>query len=505
MVSKFTTAPAGPDYTPTQEAALIARQITMTRIAITTITLVTVLAGFAQATGIAPAFPNLPAFASPINIEHPGDGTDRLFVVERAGPIYVFQNSPTVSQRLQFIDLGPQLTTDGENGLLGLAFHPNYESNRYFYVCYVDPSPFETVVARVTANAVNPNLADPGTLLPILRVGQSSSYHKGGCIAFGPDGYLYIALGEDTTPTNAQSLTTLKGKVLRIDVDNPGGGLQYGIPPDNPLEGNTSGYREEIFAWGFRNPWRFSFDFDTGDIWLGDVGQNTWEEVDLLLKGRNYGWPRMEGQVCYQPAVCDTTNLDLVLPVAVYGHGGNGASITGGRVYRGPSVPSLYGNYVFADYIDGQLWYLDTDGNPSVLNLIEDTALNIAAFGVDMNDELYFSSFDGEIYRFVETASDVPGRTPSIGSLGASYPNPFQSNTVLEYSVAAGGHATLDVFDVRGMRVATLVDKTVSAGVHGVEWNGRDADGSSLPSGVYFGRLTVNGTPVGTQRLVIVR
>ncbi len=463
-------------------------------------------AGFAHAVAIAPAFPNLANFDSPINIEHAGDGSDRLFVVERAGQIYVFVNDPTVSQRSVFIDISSALTTQGECGLLGLAFHPNYESNRYFYVCFVDGSPLQTVIARFTASAGNPNLADPSSALPILTVSQNGFFHKGGCIAFGADGYLYFSLGEDGNPSNAQSLTTLKGKVLRIDVDNPGGGLQYGIPPDNPFEGNTSGYRQEIYAYGFRNPWRFSIDSETSDLWLGDVGQNTWEEVDRVRKGRNHGWPAMEGGACYPiGSPCDTTNLDIVLPVAVYNHGGSGASITGGCVYRGPSVPTLYGNYLFADYMDGRLWYIDPDVNPGTLHLIGDTPLNIAAFGTDADGEVYFSTFNGPLYRFVETASDVAGRAPSMGTLGAARPNPFSANASMEFSLAETNHAALEVFDVRGRLVAKPIDKSVPAGDHTAVWDGRDLGGRELPSGVYFCRLTVGGTPVGTRRVVLVR
>ena len=271
----------------------------MTRTILGTLMGSALLAGWAHAATIAPAFPNLAAFDSPINIEDPLDGTDRLFVVERDGRIYVFANNPTVSQRTLFLDIRSLLTTQGECGLLGLAFHPNYETNRYFYVCYTDASPFETIIARVTANAANPNLADPATLLPIIRIGQSTNFHKGGCIAFGPDGYLYISLGEDSNAPNSQNLTSLKGKMLRIDVNNPGGGLQYGIPPDNPLEGNTNGYREEIYAWGFRNPWRISFDSATDRLWVADVGQDSYEEIDVVEKGKNYGWDCREGKHDY--------------------------------------------------------------------------------------------------------------------------------------------------------------------------------------------------------------
>jgi len=462
-------------------------------------------AGIVRAVDIVPAFPSLPAFDSPINIENPGDASDRLFVVERAGQIYVFQNDPAVAQRSLFLDISALLISAGEGGLLGLAFHPNYESNRFFYVCYLDGSPLQTVISRFTANSVNPGLADPASELPLLTLSQDGLYHKGGCIAFGPDGYLYISFGEDGTRAHAQNLSNLKGKVLRIDVDSPGGGLQYGIPPGNPFEGNTSGYRQEIYAYGFRNPWRFSFDSTTGKLWLGDVGENTYEEIDVILKGRNYGWPRMEGNECYQPSTCDTTGLDLVAPVVVYDHGVAGASITGGCVYRGPSVPSLYGDYVFADYMTGEVWSLDPDVLPATINLIDDTTLNIVAFGVDADGELYFSTFEGAIYRFDDPSTGVTSRPPAMGALRAVYPNPFQSSVIMEYSMSTAGKATLEVFDVRGAHVTTLVDKAVPAGDHVAVWDGRDVEGRAQPSGVYFSRLTAQGTPAGTQRLVLVK
>jgi glucose/arabinose dehydrogenase len=455
---------------------------------------------------IARAFPNLPLFSSPINIEDPGDGTDRLFVAERAGPIYVFQNDPSVSQRSLFLDLSTLVTVAGECGLLGLAFHPNYETNRYFYVCYVEASSFQTVIARYTTYAADPNLADPNSRLPVLTLAQNSFFHKGGCIRFGHDGYLYISFGEDGSPWNAQSLTTLKGKVLRIDVDNPQGGMEYGIPPDNPFEGNQNGYAEEIYAWGFRNPWRFSFDALTGQMWLGDVGQNLWEEIDAVRKGRNFGWPYMEGNQCYSPPACDTTGLHIVLPVYTYGHGEAGASVTGGCVYRGSLVPDLAGLYVYADYVTGRISALNYSVVPPVSIEIADSNLHIAAFGEDAGGELYFSTFEGEIYRFVDIPpTDVHDRTPSMGALRAVRPNPFQSSATLEYALAGSGHATLEVFDVRGILVATPVSKRLAAGEHVAEWNGRDAAGRAQPSGVYFCRLTVNGSPVGTRRIVLVK
>ncbi len=308
------------------------------------------------------------------------------------------------------------MTTQTEGGLLGLAFHPDYANNGYFYVTYTIESPRRTVLARFTASA-SPNVADRQSEVRILQIPKAFLHHNGGCVRFGPDGDLYLSLGDDGTSAHSQDLTSLHGKLLRIDVDHPANGLAYGIPPDNPFAGNASGFREEIYAYGFRNPWRYAFDTATGTIWLADVGQDTYEEIDLIQPGRNYGWPRMEGTLCYAPSVCDTAGLDLVPPLDEYSHNGGAASITGGTVYHGTRVPSLVGKYVFSDYIVGRVWALSYDGvNPPVREVLIATPGfgSVAGIGEDGDGELYLASFDGTVYGFTEsnTAVETPAPLP---------------------------------------------------------------------------------------------
>jgi glucose/arabinose dehydrogenase len=350
-----------------------------------------------------PAFPNL-SFRRPVDLQAPPDGTDRLFVVEQAGVIRVFENDPSVASSTVFLDIQEHVNDRGnEEGLLGLAFHPGYATNRAFYVYYSADNPRRSVVARYLADPANPNRALPESEAVILEVDQPFSNHNGGQVLFGPDGYLYVGLGDGGAANdplrNGQNRATLLGSILRIDVDRPAGGRAYGIPPDNPFAGNTEGFREEIFAYGLRNPWRFSFDSATGLLWTGDVGQNSYEEVDLVENGGNYGWNVMEGRHCFSPASgCRTEGL--VLPVAEYGRG-DGGSITGGYVYRGTAVPDLAGNYIFADFSSGRIWALEVNGR-QVGDRVEllNSSLNISAFGVDREQNLYLCAFDGAIYRF---------------------------------------------------------------------------------------------------------
>jgi glucose/arabinose dehydrogenase len=477
----------------------------MTRFGIVALTLLFCSAGPARAVYVSPAFPNLTSFNAPIGVEDPLDGTDRLFVVERAGMIYVFENDPSVTTRSLFLDIADSVTTVTEGGLLSLTFHPQYESNRYFYVVYTNEGPRRTILSRFTADAGNPDVAVPTSELRILEIPQVNLHHKGGRVHFGPDGYLYLSLGDDGSSDRAQNLARIEGKVLRIDVDHPAGGKNYGIPPDNPFAGNPNGWFEEIWAFGFRNPWRFGFDPSTGKLWLGDVGQNAWEEIDAVKKGRNYGWPRMEASSCLWPPVCDTTGLDIDLPVFAYDHSETGsASITGGYVYRGSSVPSLVGKYVYSDFINGHIWALDATSLVN-MEIAQPSPGSISSFGVDKDQELFFTSFDGKVYRFFEsvTAVQTPILTP--GALIAVLPNPFRTSVTIEYSLAARSHATLEIFDVRGRLVTTLVDGAVGEGGQVARWDGRDPGGNARASGVYFLRLSANGAPLETRRIVLLR
>ena len=383
--------------------------------------LFTVLQGFQ----LEVAYPNL-SFVRPLDLQHPPDNSDRIFVVTQEGIIYVFPNDPDVAQASVFLDIRNTVDDSGnEMGLLGLAFHPKYSENGYFFVDYTAGNPRRTVIARYSVNPQNPDSADPTSELVILEINQPYTNHNGGQIQFGPEegeqneNYLYIAMGDGGSAgdpqENGQNLETLLATLLRIDVDNPDNGQNYGIPADNPFVENVHGYREEIYAWGLRNPWRFSFDPVTDWLWVADVGQYEWEEIDIVESGLNYGWNTMEGAHCYDPPVdCDQTGLEF--PIWEYSQGAGDCSITGGFVYRGSRIPALYGRYIYGDYCTGRIWALQyfEDNIPPSNELLLDTPHHISSFGLDENDELYICSFDGNIYRFnyPPTAEDDSILTP---------------------------------------------------------------------------------------------
>lgn len=351
------------------------------------------------------AFPAL-TFEQPVDIQSPKDGTNRLFVLSQPGIIYVFDNDLGTKQKEIFLDIRGKVLFGGEQGLLGLAFHPNYNQNGYFYLDYTANNPRRTVISRFNVSQDDHNKADPESELILLEVEQPYSNHNGGQISFGPDGYLYISLGDGGSggdPLNAgQDLTMLLGSLLRIDVDNTSNGRNYAIPDDNPFKRNTEGFKEEIYAYGLRNVWRFSFD-NLNRLWAADVGQNKWEEINIIEKGKNYGWRIMEGKHCFDPPVnCDTTGL--VLPIWEYGHDdAGGYSITGGFVYNGRSAPGLKGKYIYADYVVGKIWILENINGTINNSLLAKTNYLISTFGVDENDELYFADHNsGRLYKFVD-------------------------------------------------------------------------------------------------------
>ncbi len=351
------------------------------------------------------AFPNL-SFDQPVDLQHAGDNSGRLFVVEKAGIIQVFNNESSTENTSIFLDIRERVDDRGnEEGLLGLAFHPNYENNGYFYVNYTASDPAQTIIARFQVSDQNPDEADESTEQEILTFPQPHNNHNGGQLAFGPDGYLYIAVGDGGSggdpQGNGQDLSTLLGSILRIDVDGQENGENYAIPTDNPYAGNDEGYREEIFANGLRNPWRISFDTETERLWAGDVGQNSYEEINIIESGKNYGWNIMEGTSCYEPSSgCDESGLTM--PVWEYGRD-EGISVTGGYVYRGPTLESLSGSYIYGDYGSGKIWALDYSDpeNPSNTELLQ-ADFSIPSFGVDAENELYICGFDGNIYQLEE-------------------------------------------------------------------------------------------------------
>jgi uncharacterized protein (TIGR03437 family) len=345
----------------------------------------------------------------PTDIQHAGDGSGRLFLVEQNGRIRIFRNGALAER--PFLDVTGRVRSGGEQGLLGLAFPPGFAQKRYFYVNYTGRQG-DTIVARYRLSS-DPGVADAASEEVILMIDQPFSNHNGGQLRFGPDGYLYIGMGDGGSggdpQNNGQRGATLLGKMLRIDVE--GGASPYGVPPDNPFVA-TSGTRPEIWAFGLRNPWRFAFDRETADLWIADVGQNRAEEVNFTPAGgrggENYGWNLMEGLQCFIRPNCDMNGLTL--PVLEYGRG-QGCSVTGGNVYRGTRVPALRGSYVYADYCSGTIWALRREGDRWANRVLLETTLNVSSFGEDEQGEMYVAGHtDGAIYA----VAAVPGAAPSF-------------------------------------------------------------------------------------------
>jgi len=355
--------------------------------------------------GIAQAF-------RPIVLTNADDGSNRIFVADQWGVIYVFNNEPGVRQAKRFLDVRDRVMyqdRQNEEGLLGFAFHPKFSENGEFFLYYTTRDAEHTsVVSRFKVSADDPNRADPASEEEILRIPQPYWNHNGGTVCFGPDGYLYIGLGDGGSANdpqqNAQNLGVWLGSILRIDVDNPANGKPYGIPSDNPFVGRD-GAKPEIFAYGLRNVWRISFDRETGDFWCGDVGQNLWEEIDLIVSGGNYGWDVREGQHPFGENGSGPRD-DLIEPIWEYDHQ-VGKSITGGVVYRGESVPELTGKYLYADYVSGKIWALTYDHDAKRVASNDEIpvagGMPIISFGEDEQGEVYFTlvSANGRgIYTF---------------------------------------------------------------------------------------------------------
>ncbi|WP_010182200.1 PQQ-dependent sugar dehydrogenase [Aquimarina agarilytica] len=423
-----------------------------------------------------PAFPNV-SFNFPVEIANPGDGTDRLFVVEQSGKIKVFPRKKSLqpNEVSTFIDLSSDIffRSGLELGLLGLAFHPNYKNNGYFYIYYTDAAQGRNprmVVSRFTVSNSNPNLADPNSEFIIFQFdkNQSNSNHNGGKIAFGPDGYLYISIGDggggNDPQRNAQNINNVFGSICRIDVDMDGNNAietnsalpngRYEIPADNPFA-NSNGL-DEIYVYGIRNTWKFSFDAPTGRLWGADVGQSAFEEINLIQNGKNYGWNRFEAQ-----DFANNTPLNGSVkedPVLFYDHLNGDVSITGGYVYRGTQIksttPDINSKYIFGDYVSGRVWAMDYD--PSINRatktlLFKTNGQFISSFGVDKNGELYFSSYGNEaqLFQLVDGAAAPIGNQLSgegdWSNLGNGIPN-GEVNTIVETSngdIFHGGNFTL--------------------------------------------------------------
>ncbi len=343
-------------------------------------------------------------FTHPVDIQHAND--DRLFIVERAGYIKIIDGTGTTLST-PFLDIDALVHSfggQGEIGLLGLAFHPDYANNGYFYVHYTNNND-NSNISRFSVSATNPNEADVASELILMTISQPYLNHNGGCLKFGPDGYLYIGMGDGGSAgdpqNNSQNTMSMLGKMLRIDVDN---GSPYAIPADNPFVGDPD-VLDEIWAIGLRNPWRFSFDQLTGDLWIGDVGQGAREEIDMQLAssagGENYGWRCYEGNNTYNTSGCGPAS-DYIAPVEEYNHSGGSCSVTGGYVYRGSEYPILYGTYIYADYCSARFWTLTPDGLGGYTNNLSNTysGFDISSFGEDAQGELYIARMTaGTIYK----------------------------------------------------------------------------------------------------------
>ena len=362
-------------------------------------------------TGVQRVFNQL-TFNLPVALIQAPSDISRWFVVEQSGVIRVFNNDPTVSSSSVFIDISGRVNSGpSEAGLLGMAFHPDFAANGRVYVSYTRTgSPLVSVISRFVIDPATGDL-DETSEFEILTVPQDFSNHNGGNIAFGQDGFLYIGFGDGGSGGDpnerAQDTSHILGSIVRLDID-VAPPTRYAIPATNPFSSNTNCVDgvgvmpcPEIYAWGFRNPWRFSFDSQTGELWVGDVGQADWEEIDRVELGMNYGWDEREGAHCFEPPTgCSTNNVD---PITEYGHVGGNISVTGGFVYRGAAIPNLQGFYVFGDFGSGRIWGVPaTSVQGTAPDELDDTTLSISSFAEGADGELYALNYGaGEIYQIV--------------------------------------------------------------------------------------------------------
>lgn len=417
----------------------------------------------------------LSGLSSPVYLTSAHDSSNRLFIVEQGGRIKVLAGGAT--SPIVFLDIAARVISGGERGLLGLAFHPHFRSNRRFFVNYTRSSDGATVIAEYRTSSSDPNVADSAETV-LLVIPQPFANHNGGMIEFGPDGYLYIGMGDGGSandPGNrAQDINNLLGKILRIDVDRADGINPYASPADNPFFGSTPG-RDEIYATGMRNPWRFSFDRATGELYAGDVGQNEWEEIDIVHRGANYGWRVMEGLHCnpgISGGVCDSTGL--ALPISEYHHTGGRCSITGGYVYRGPNSTLPPGTYVYGDFCTGEIFTL-INGQQDVLL---DSSLSISSFGEDEAGEIYVVGIGGTIHRLVKASASEPLNLINAFVIRRS------SGTVLNPIEIQGNGKRFDI--------VVVVDRFDRAGAS-ILINGRKMK-NTIPSELDVGSLTLKAS-----------
>ena len=432
-------------------------------------------------------------FINPVNMANAGGDDERLFVVEQAGAIQILNPDGSINAT-PFLNINPiVINGGGERGLLGLAFHPNYEINGYFYVNYSNNSG-DTVISRFSRSTVNPDIADNNSELQLLTYIQPFINHNGGNIVFGPDGYLYISSGDGGSAGDpgdrAQSLTTLLGKMLRINVDG-NSNANYGIPIDNPYFGSTSAM-EEIWAYGLRNPWKFSFDKSTNDLWIADVGQNVREEINMVAQteaGLNYGWRCYEGNSSFNLTDCPPIDT-LTFPIAQYTHNGDGAfkcSITGGYRYRGTAQPSLAGLYFFADFCSNEIGILEQSGADWNMTFTPAYIGNgWTTFGEDINGEIYIAGIEsGTVYKIIESNLSVDENDAFNLKL---FPNPAKNEITIDISNSTMIIQSVTIYNIQGKLILsisefgsqeiTISTKDLSRGIYIVKIT--DTEGGSI-------------------------
>jgi glucose/arabinose dehydrogenase len=432
----------------------------------------------------------------PVNIKHAGDA--RLFVVEQDGLIKIINADGTI-ETTPFLDIDGRVRSIGnEQGLLGLAFHPDYINNGYFFLNYINNSG-NTVIARFSRNATNTSLADSNSELIILTYSQPFSNHNGGELAFGSDGYLYISSGDggsgNDPQNNSQNLGRMLGKLLRIDVNNSTVAAPYAIPTDNPFVGIPNA-NDEIWAYGLRNPWKFSFDRSTNDLWIADVGQSAREEIDFTLStdtgGLNYGWRCYEGTIegnAFDAGICPDES-SLVFPVSEYTHTSGRCSITGGYVYRGSVYPNFEGLYFFADVCSQEIGYLRFE-NGSWNSTFASFSGSWVAFGEDINGELYIASISGNLFKLTDTTLNIEENRLHIIPI---FPNPTNDKLYIDFSKITQSVSDIIIYNIQGKAVKTLTRNDDYI---------QNIKVSDLSKGIYILKINSIDGHISTQKLII--
>lgn len=434
---------------------------------------------------------NLVEFAtgltSPVEITNANDS--RLFVVQQNGIIKIIQPDGTINPT-NFLNISSKILFNGERGLLGLAFHPQYSTNGYFFV-YYNNTAGNVVLARYSVNSTNPDVADPNSEKILLNIPKPFANHNGGSIHFAPDGKLWVITGDGGSAgdpnNNAQNKNSLLGKMLRLDVDATG---PYNIPPDNPFVGNTIDGADEVWAYGLRNAWKFSFDITTGNAMIADVGQGAIEEINkipITQAGINYGWRCYEGNTAYNTTGCPAQST-MTFPVAVYDHSGGKCSITGGYVYRGTQYPSFQGKYFFADYCSNQIGILNTDNSITWTSAYSGNGFS--SFGQDSQKELYVAGVEsGKIYKI--TTGTLNTHENDFPETIKIYPNPASKHIFV--SGIKGKNTTAEIISAEGRKMLKTDNITNEKGI----------DISGLTPGVYFINLKSGDYKSYSQKIVI--